>query len=127
VEICFTAFASMFPEHPAPSPAAMECLAVEISAVVFPEQVREGTLSSQDKSDARHLATSISNGDVGFITSDTKLLRSQEKLWRKYRINVVHPAKVAESLRSHGCVTTKVKIKRLRGLRPKLARLARDG
>jgi hypothetical protein len=85
------AYARIFPAFPAPSAEEWEVLKPGLALRVFPERYENGTLSNNDISDLRHLATAIQNGLTGLITNDTAILKASAGLNEKYGIQVISP------------------------------------
>ncbi len=82
-----------FPDIPSPS---LDRLKRDLSALIFPGRAAAGELRTRDVSDLVHLATTIYHSAAGFVTSDDAILRKREDLHRRYRIDVVGPAELAE-------------------------------
>ncbi len=69
----------------------------DLTAMIFPNQLRDNKLSTQDKSDIRHIATSIHHGITGFVTSEKALLRATDDLWKKYGLEIIAPEELIEN------------------------------
>ena len=85
------AYARIFPAFPAPIGKEWDALASDLASIVFPERHRTDTLSNNDISDLRHLATAIQHRLTGLITNDGSILKAAPKLIEKYGIRVVSP------------------------------------
>lgn len=81
-------FAKQLPTVSGPSRAEVDSLAARLSAVVFPERASNGTLSTNDASDLRHLAEAILVGAAGFVTGEKAIVRAQEALRTRHHLNV---------------------------------------
>lgn len=76
-------------------------LSPELAKLVFPERDRDGSLSANDVSDIRHLATAIHHRLPGLVTSDARVLGCARELRRRYGIEVVSPAAFEASQSDH--------------------------
>jgi GNAT superfamily N-acetyltransferase len=75
-----------------------QALSFALGPVVFPERTRKGQLRERDESDLRHIATAIYHKAAGFITSDRRILKCREILYRRYRLDVIGVEEFAEVL-----------------------------
>lgn len=82
------ALAATLPKFPLPPSEELERLVEELGHVVFP-QVH--SLSANDKSDLKHLATAIHHRLPGLVTSDTRVQESSAELQHRYGIEVISP------------------------------------
>lgn len=81
-------FAKQLPTVSGPSPAEVDSLAARLSAIVFPERASNGSLSTNDASDLRHLSEAILVGAAGFVTGEKAIVRAQEMLRTKHHLSV---------------------------------------
>ncbi|WP_310538886.1 GNAT family N-acetyltransferase [Phenylobacterium sp.] len=81
-------FAKKLPTVSGPSRPEIESLATRLAPTVFPDQWRDGTLSTNDHSDLRHLAEAILAGAAGFVTGETGVLRAHAALREQHGLNV---------------------------------------
>lgn len=72
--------------------SGLKQLCDELAPLIFAERNLSGSLTVQDISDIRHLATVILENAAGFITSEKAILRQTSTLRAKYGIEVVSPA-----------------------------------
>lgn len=84
-------FASILPAYPVLESGLSE-LTTELEAIVFHERSQRNALTPNDRSDLRHLATAISNGLEGLVTSDETILDAAAVLRDRYGIDVLSPA-----------------------------------
>ena len=85
------AYARIFPTFPTPAAAEWDALATGLASTVFPLKHQTGTLSANDTSDLRHLATAIHHRLAGLITNDTSILNAAAQLKEQYDIQVISP------------------------------------
>lgn len=85
------AYARIFPTFPCPGDAEWNALADRLALIVFPARQRAGTLSANDVSDLRHLATAIHHRLTGIITNDTSILNAAARLKEEFDIQVISP------------------------------------
>jgi L-amino acid N-acyltransferase YncA len=76
------------PQLPKVSALILDKLADEIHEIVFIGTQNKGAGSAQARSDCRHLAHASISRAAAFITSDNAILESQEKLLKKFGIDV---------------------------------------
>jgi GNAT superfamily N-acetyltransferase/predicted nucleic acid-binding protein len=81
-------FAKQLPTVSGPSRPEIESLATRLAPTVFPDQTRDGTLSTNDYSDLRHLAEAILAGAAGFVTGENSVLRAHVALREQHGLNV---------------------------------------
>ncbi|ALL13160.1 GNAT family N-acetyltransferase [Caulobacter henricii] len=81
-------FAKQLPTVSGPSRPEIESLAARLAPTVFPDQSRDGTLSTNDHSDLRHLAEAILAGAAGFVTGENGVLRAHAALREQHGLNV---------------------------------------
>lgn len=74
----------------------MTTLKEELGTLIFPNRAATGNLRERDKSDLTHLATMIYHNATGFVTSDSSILGKREDLQRRYQIDILGPAELAE-------------------------------
>lgn len=86
------AYARIFPTFPCPDEKDWSSLATQLGSVVFPVRHQAGTLSANDVSDLRHLATAIHHRLAGLITNDTAILNAAARLKQDYGIQIISPA-----------------------------------
>lgn len=81
-------FAKQLPSVSGPSREEIESLATRLSAIVFPVGTREGTLSTNDKSDLKHLAEAVLVGAAGFVTGERAIVRAHAALREQHHLSV---------------------------------------
>ncbi|WP_341916348.1 GNAT family N-acetyltransferase [Ferrovibrio terrae] len=64
----------------------------ELLGIIFKERRSISALTSQDKSDAIHIATAIYHKASGFITNEVAILRAAPILLKKYQIEILGAA-----------------------------------
>ncbi len=74
----------------------LAALKAELGALVFPNRTTTGNLRERDQSDLTHLATMIHHNASGFVTSDDSILGKRDELQRRFQIEVLGPAELAE-------------------------------
>ena len=82
-------FALSLPQVHIRDEANLVVLEQDIAGIVFREKAIGNNLSSQDKSDVKHLATTILSGSCGFVTSEKALLRASDEIRSKYGIDII--------------------------------------
>lgn len=82
-------FALELPQVLQPDENSLETMVLELAPIVFPEKMVTGSLSTQDKSDLRHLGTTIISKSSGFITSEKTLLRASDNIRKKFGISII--------------------------------------
>lgn len=85
----------MLPMH---DPRKTSSTEQELAGVIFPERVRQGILTPQDRSDLRHLATAIHHKVTGFITSENAILRAHDYLRSKHDLEVLGVSDFADAM-----------------------------
>lgn len=85
------AYARIFPTFPCPDDKDWNTLADQLGLIVFPAKHQAGTLSANDISDLRHLATAIHHRLTGFITNDSSILNATARLKQDYGIQIISP------------------------------------
>lgn len=85
-----------------PTPKRQEIAGIEdeLAGVVFPERNSQGILTTQDKSDLKHLATAIHHKIAGFITSENAILGAHDYLQFKYGLDVLGVSDFADAMSS---------------------------
>lgn len=83
--------ASALPIVPKPSQSIVDQHFEELARLVFSDRHRAKSLTEQDRSDIRHLITSIVEDVAGFVTSEKAILRNAGELRSRYGIEVVSP------------------------------------
>lgn len=83
---------SILPKFERPAEADLKKLEIELGPIVFPRRSQAGTLTVNDLSDLRHLATAIHHGLHGLVTSDASVLNAAIMLRERFRIEVLSPA-----------------------------------
>lgn len=86
--------ARSLPRLPAVRESVLAPKCQQLARLLFPENTKKATLSSNQKSDAIHLATAIHHGADGFITSDQGILRKRQELLWRYSIEVTGVAEL---------------------------------
>lgn len=84
-------FAAIMPTYDVPKGERFTRLVEDLAPIVFPDQVRAGKISDNDRSDLRHLVTVAGHRLRGLITSDETLLRAAPVLQQRYSIEVLSP------------------------------------
>lgn len=84
--------AKTLPEFSSPPEDAWELLAPKLGKLIFPERTKNGSLSANDVSDLKHLATAIYHGLPGLITSDEAVLCQAHELRRMHGLEVISPS-----------------------------------
>lgn len=91
-------FARSLPRCSPPGSEDLGRVCDQLAEIVFPDQLRDGVLSDQDRSDLRHLAIASAVNAGGFITSEEAILRRRGELIEKFSLDVVGPAEFASWL-----------------------------
>ncbi|MGH8759317.1 MAG: GNAT family N-acetyltransferase [Burkholderiales bacterium] len=84
-------FTSILPTFNAPDSTAWDRLAEDLGPIVFPERAKAGSLTVNDLSDLRHLATAIFHGLHGLVTSDSSVLAAAAPLRERFGIEALSP------------------------------------
>lgn len=84
------------PRIPVPKDSMLDAIAPGIAKALFPEKQFPGGLSSNDRSDVRHLATAINCSATAFVTRDQRILDAAGVLERGYGLKVLHPEQLWE-------------------------------
>lgn len=84
-------YARIFPAYGVPSDEEWQVLKEQLAALVFPARASGSTLSPQETSDLRHLATAVHHHMSGFITSDGAILAAATSLREQFGVHVVSP------------------------------------
>lgn len=87
---------------PTPKPKEIGNIEQELAGVIFAERSEQGTLTIQDRSDLRHLATVVHHGIAGFITSENAILRAHDYLRSKFGLDVLGVSDFADVMSSGG-------------------------
>lgn len=95
------AFAGMLSRFPVPDADVLARLLPGLGEIVFPARSRAGTLSANDLSDLKHLATAIHNGLPGLITNDETVLAAAPSLRKEYGLDVLSPVRFQAPLDEH--------------------------
>ncbi|MBI1175751.1 MAG: GNAT family N-acetyltransferase [Sideroxydans sp.] len=85
-------FINIFPSFPLFQDDDSNTLLEDLASIIFPEKIEHSQLSSNDKSDLRHVATVIQRKLAGLITNDSKILEAAQKITDKYGIEVISPS-----------------------------------
>jgi GNAT superfamily N-acetyltransferase/predicted nucleic acid-binding protein len=83
--------ASTLPKFPAPPDSDWHRIAPDLAELVFPERTSENSLTLNDLSDLKHLATAIQHRLPGLVTNDGAVLACAKELRRRYGIEVISP------------------------------------
>ena len=83
---------SILPKFDKPAEVELKKLESELGPLVFPLRYQSRTLTANDLSDLRHLATAIFHGLHGLITSDDSVLNAAIALRNRFGIEVLSPA-----------------------------------
>lgn len=70
----------------------------ELGILLFPKELINGSLRSQDRSDLVHLATAIHHKASGFITGEKAILRGRGILQSNYSLDVVGSTEFADTV-----------------------------
>lgn len=89
------AWAAIFITFPVPIDPVP--LLKELGSIVFPERDIGDTLTANDRSDLRHLATAVHHRLAGFITNDRSILDAASALSTRYGIRVISPLAFQEA------------------------------
>ncbi len=81
--------ALQLPRMPHPPDQALRTVVRELATLVFPHRAAKGTLSRNDESDLKHLATAVHHKANGFVTSEKALLRARDNLRVAHGLDVV--------------------------------------
>jgi predicted nucleic acid-binding protein len=96
-------FINIFPSFPLFQDSDSETLLESLASIIFPEKKEKSKLSSNDKSDLRHVATAIRHNLAGLITNDSAILDASEQIKSKYGVEVLSPSAFRlEDSASHG-------------------------
>lgn len=82
----------VFPKFAVPPDDIMAQFIQEIAPLIFPERFAAGTLTANDLSDLRHLATTIHHKLAGLVTSDGAIRDASAMLRLRYGIEVLSPS-----------------------------------
>lgn len=85
------AYTLIFPVLPFRDSENSEKLLDALATIVFPSRSSIGKLTSNDKSDLRHLAIAVQHRIAGFITNDGAILRASTHIEEQFGIQVVSP------------------------------------
>jgi GNAT superfamily N-acetyltransferase/predicted nucleic acid-binding protein/predicted RNA-binding protein with PUA-like domain len=85
------ALARALPRFPIPPNTYTDVLCPKLAQLVFPERAAENSLTANDISDLRHLATAIFHGLHGLVTSDSSILDCSVQLRKEFSIEVMSP------------------------------------
>ena len=94
------AFAKALPTLPRVSADILKPIVEKLAPLVFPDRYRNHQLKDNDFSDLGHIAQCIHHEVTGFITSDGKILRAQEELYKLFKLQVLSPDEVVNSTAS---------------------------
>lgn len=95
-------FAATFARFPVPDEETLDRLFPRLAKLVFPDRAEAGTLTSNDLSDLKHLATALECGLPGLITNDGAILASAPALRREFGIDAISPRMFQAPLDGHG-------------------------
>lgn len=82
-------FIDIFPSFPLYPPSQTDPLLQSLASLVFP---LKPSLSANDRSDLRHIATAIQHNLDGLITNDAAVLEAAHQIKKGYGIEVMSPA-----------------------------------
>ncbi len=85
-------FISIFPSFPLFQDNNSEALLDDLAAIIFPDRKEKSALNSNDKSDLRHVATTIQRNLAGLITNDGAILNASDQIKSKYGVEVLSPS-----------------------------------
>lgn len=83
--------AATLARFPAPPENEWSRLFPELAALIFPERHSLGTLTANDYSDLKHLATAIHHRLPGLITSDGRILDQSASLKKRFGVDAISP------------------------------------
>jgi len=85
-----------------PTPKSKETSDIErkLAGVIFKERFHQDILTTQDKSDLRHLATVAHHRIAGFITNENAILRAHERLRSEFGLDVLGVSDFADAMSS---------------------------
>jgi GNAT superfamily N-acetyltransferase/predicted nucleic acid-binding protein len=92
-------FAMQLPVLSEPDSVKLALLVEDLSRIVFPDQVRGGALSVQDRSDLVHLAIAIHHSANAFVTGENAMLQASGIIYDRYGVEVLHVEKLADALK----------------------------
>jgi len=84
-------FAAALARFPTPPEDEWNRLLPELAALVFPERHATGSLTANDQSDLKHLATAIHHRLPGLITSDNRILNRSSDLRKRFGVEAISP------------------------------------
>ena len=84
-------FAATLAKFPTPPDTEWNRLSPVLAELIFPERNASGSLTENDKSDLKHLATAIHHGLPGLITSDGRILDRAPELRRLFGVDAISP------------------------------------
>lgn len=85
-------FINIFPSFPLFQDNDSETLLEDLASMIFPEKKEKAQLSTNDKSDLRHVATVIQRNLAGLITNDNAILEAAQQIKSKYGVEVLSPS-----------------------------------
>lgn len=85
-------FINIFPSFPLFQDNDSETLLEDLASMIFPEKKEKAQLSTNDKSDLRHVATVIQRNLAGLITNDSAILEAAQQIKSKYGVEVLSPS-----------------------------------
>lgn len=85
-------FINIFPAFPLFQDNDSDTLLEGLASIIFPEKIEKSQLSSNDKSDLRHVATVIQRNLAGLITNDRAILEAAQQIKAKYGVEVLSPS-----------------------------------
>lgn len=85
-------YVRIFPSFPLSQDKDAAALLDELAALVFPAKAATASLSPNDRSDLRHIATVIQHDLAGLVTNDGAILEAAPEIRTKYGVDVVSPA-----------------------------------
>lgn len=85
------AYISIYPTFPFLEGESSNLLLDELASLVFPLKRKAGSLSANDYSDLKHVATAIQHNLAGLITNDESIVLASAQIEKKYRVKVISP------------------------------------
>ncbi|HEX5312668.1 GNAT family N-acetyltransferase [Aquabacterium sp.] len=85
------ALAGTLPKFPIPDQSFLDDLLPRLALIVFPERASGNRLTSNDKSDLRHLATAIYHKLPGLVTNERRIQDCSPQLRKQFGIEAISP------------------------------------
>lgn len=85
-------FINIFPSFPLFQDSDSETLLEDLASMIFYKKKEKAQLSTNDKSDLRHVATVIQRKLAGLITNDSAILEAAQQIKSTYGVEVLSPS-----------------------------------